>query len=552
MTHIRTIEMRFSFDELYENAERKQSQNTSSSDSDYELDGEFTYIGDPSDGIQLKLPKLYHSSKNDGQGEEQGFSSGDTISLEDVVEPEIVSMLSNLNITLERNALPHLTTRGHENKALGPVLIDEAELYYQEKKDLIDEVEQHTFPMQDQVLESVWNEEIDSIEKVNQRLIKSIKDKKKREEEARIQKECEAEKRRQEELKHKKEMEKKLKEEEKRKIQEMAEKEKKAEEAKRVEALKKKQEQEQLERNKLKQSKESTNFKLIEETFTKYKTMIQTIKTEIIEPVKADPTLKKTLAQHKRKINPKFGQLTNSTAQLNAITNELTELVLQTKANQLAYKWILNFIAKAIVSQAESEARVKPESALPLGTLALSLLASYPELKEFLLARLIKKCPFVIGYTCSIDTVEGRTRMGWKRQSDNRLEEDISYDERMGGMITLFAVITRLPLPQTYIQKLVHPFPISWSWRMLARIGNTPKDLLTNTHFVVLAYWWEAAAAQLLQAYNVQATKLLEVISIDLTALVADKKFVGAARLRIINEEWHNTNQISSFPDMAA
>lgn len=62
----------------------------------------------------------------------------------------------------------------------------------------------------------------------------------------------------------------------------------------------------------------------------------------------------------------------------------------------------------------------------------------------------------------------------------------------------------------------------------------------------------EAAAAQLLQAYNVQATKLLEVISIDLTALVADKKFVGAARLRIINEEWHNTNQISSFPDMAA
>ncbi|CDO92368.1 unnamed protein product [Kluyveromyces dobzhanskii CBS 2104] len=546
--------MRFSFDELYADAECENGQVNSSSDTDCDFEGDYTFIGDPSDGIQLKLPKLYHLSKNDGEDEDEdkGFSSGGTVSLEDVVEPEILSMLSNLNIALGKSALPRLTVKDHEKRSVDITLPKDSLPIHTKERKLVDEVKPSVPYPQDEAIESAWDDAIGSVQNMNQSLIRTIKEKKKRVEEERVRKEHEAKKQAEEEKRRKMEMEKRSKEEEQRKLHEQAEKMKMLEEAKKAEAAKQKKEQEELDKNRLQQSKESTNFKEIEQTFLKYKSMIQTIKTEIIEPVKVDAVLKKTLAQHKRKINPKFGQLTNSVSQLNAITSELTQLVDQTKANPLAFKWILNFISKAIVSQAESEARVKPESALPLGRLAVNLLAVYPELKEFLLARLIKKCPFVIGYTCSIETVEGRTRMGWKRQSDNKWEEDISYDERMGGMVTLFAVITRLPLPQTHIQKQAHPFPISWSWRMQARIGNTPNNLLTNTHFVVAACWWEAAAAQLLQAYNFQAAKLLQAISLDLTASVADKKFVGAARLRIISDEFHSTNHVSSFSEMKA
>ena len=538
--------MRFSFDELYEDVVSKNDTAFAPHEEteETEAEEEYTFIGDPADGIQLKLPKYQNVIDDIDRNKSDLAKTG---SLEDIVEPAIAMMLSSLNLMLERNTVPHLgsvsSAKMDSYKATHPIT---------GSKDVVDEVSSSHVQLVNNSLETVWNDTINSVAATNQSLYKSIKERKKREAEEKKRKELEAKQKAEAEEKRKRELEIKQREQQELERKKQEEKLKREQEEKKAAALKLQKEKQEQEQNKLKQVKERTNFEEIESLFLKYKGMIQTIKSEIVEPVKKDATLKKTLAQHKRKINPKFGQLTNSTQQLSAITNELTSLVDQTKANPLAYKWILNFISKAIVSQAESEARVKPESALPLGKLAINLLAKYPELKELLLARFIKKCPFIIGYSCNIDTEEGRSRMGWKRQSNNKWEEDTSYDERMGGMVTLFAIITRLPLPPEYIQTQQHPFPISWSWRMLARIANTPKQLLTNTHFVALACWWEAAARELSYAYNKQAFKLLEAVSADLTALVADMKFVGAARLRIINEEWHSTNNLVSFPEMTA
>lgn len=293
-----------------------------------------------------------------------------------------------------------------------------------------------------------------------------------------------------------------------------------------------------------------TDFKEIEKMFWHYKDKILQIKKDIVEPVKQmDVNTRNLISRHKRKINPKFGQLTNSNRQLHLIQMELFNLIDQTKSNHIVYVWILNFIAKAVVHQSETEVGVKPESALPLANLALLLLVRYPELKELLMARLVKKCPFVIGYTCNIDTEQGRFNMGWKRSSDDKWEEDTSYDERMGGMATLFAVVSRLPLPAELIHQRQHPLPVSYSWKLLARIANTSKDLLTNAHFVVLGYWWDAAALQFHQAYGRQGQKLLQLIGDNLTSAVAQRKFVGAARLRILMEEWQ-TSGLKSFPEM--
>ncbi|GAV46852.1 hypothetical protein ZYGR_0A04500 [Zygosaccharomyces rouxii] len=384
----------------------------------------------------------------------------------------------------------------------------------------------------------------------NSAQVQSVRNAKRKAEEDRRRKEEEA-------RKHQEELAKRRREEEDAKKRQLEEERKRQEAERKLKEEKEQQEQrtrdeqeKALIAEQARRGKTVTDFKGIEKTFWHYKDKILQIKKEIVEPVKQmDVDTRNLISRHKRKINPKFGQLTNSNQQLQSIQMELFGLIDQTKANQLAYLWVLNFIAKALVHQSETEVRVKPESALPLAKLTLALMTRYPDLKELLMARLVKKCPFIIGYTCKIDTEKGRSNMGWKRNSDDKWEEDTSYDERMGGMVTLFAVITRLPLSVEVINQQQHPLPISYSWRLLARIANTSQDLLTNSHFVVLGSWWDAAALQFYQAYGKQAQKLLQLVGDNLTSAVAQQKYVGAARLRILMEEWQ-TSGIKSFPEM--
>ncbi|KAG0658816.1 hypothetical protein C6P45_002068 [Maudiozyma exigua] len=406
---------------------------------------------------------------------------------------------------------------------------------------------------------SSLNERFESLELSNKKEVdRVIQEKKRREVErlARIEaerkrKEEEEKRKKAEEERIKQEFEAKEKAEQERIKQEKlkAEKEaKKKEEAHKLELKKQAELKAQEEEREANRSKYTTNFKTIEKKFLHYKEQIHLIKKDIVEPVKQlDKEQKKILSGHRRKINPKFGQLTNSNHQLQAIANELQNLISQAEQHPLMFKFLLNFTAKAIVHQAENEVRVKPESSVPLAKLALFLIQKFPDLQELLMVRFVKKCPFVIGYTCSIDTENGRSAMGWKRNSVDKWEATTSYDERIGGMMTLFSVITRL---DTMIPGLQNPWSLDYSWMILARIANTPAELLTNVHFIVLGSWWDAAAAHFLHAYGNQGAKLLKLIGDNLTSVVADRKYVGAARLRILMEDWVSNNNITSFPEM--
>lgn len=401
-------------------------------------------------------------------------------------------------------------------------------------------------------LSSLLQNKIDQLSKVNIDQVDHIRKEKKHQEELKLK---ELERQRQEKLRIEKEA--KLEAE---RLQ------KEREQLKREEEAKLKREKAEIERqqkiDKLKKqnsAKYITNRDSIESTFWSYKQKIQSIKDEIVLPIKmAQKPIKSPIMAQKRKINPKFGQLTNSWKQLQLIQNELVTLINQckdaatstTNPSPLAFKWILNFVAKAIVHQSESEIGVKPESALPLARLTIFLLNQFPELSDFLMARLVKKCPYIIGFSCLQDTEQNRINMGWKRKSDGKWENDTTYDERMNGMITLYATITRLNsvnLPDPNQSQL---WNIESSWRFVARMANLPKSLLTNTHFVILGGWWDACASDFVKKYGNQSVKLLNLIANDMTNLVSEKKFVGAARLRILFEEWQTTGIIKSFPEM--
>ncbi|GMM30640.1 nucleoporin [Martiniozyma asiatica (nom. inval.)] len=277
----------------------------------------------------------------------------------------------------------------------------------------------------------------------------------------------------------------------------------------------------------------------IKAQFEKYTKEIQRIKEEINAPVKSDPNLKKLVSQQKRKINPKFGQLTNSQSQLTKITGEINQLLSEAKSLKLAYHWLLNFTAKAIVSQAETEVSLNSKMALPLAKLTLNLILLNPELLELLKARLIKKCPLIIGYTCDIKTEEGRKKMGWKRSSDGKFEDENRYTERLSGIMTLFAVMTRLKIDGTFVgvnfTQVKHPLPIFNSWTFLARMIDTNPILITPVHFAVVGAWWEACCVEFEMAYRRQAAKLLALAT---TKWILLGKGSAMERLKLLGEDW--------------
>lgn len=74
--------------------------------------------------------------------------------------------------------------------------------------------------------------------------------------------------------------------------------------------------------------------------------------------------------------------------------------------------------------------------------------------------------------------------------------------------------------------------------------------MLVNTHFTILGNWWEAAGASFLGVYGNQSQKLMYIVVVQLTDVVASKKFPSAARLRIMGEEWVTRRQIQSLKAM--
>ncbi|OWB57382.1 hypothetical protein B5S28_g3324 [[Candida] boidinii] len=402
---------------------------------------------------------------------------------------------------------------------------------------------------------------------------KEEEERKRREEEERIRRE--AERKRQEEERKRQEEERKRQEAEAERLRKLAEEKRMREEKLKKEAeeaaeLKRKEEEEEEQAKALKEQKKADlkkkadsgmlyRFRSIEAEFLKYKQDIADIKANVVEVMKAPQMkeFKKVVSAHKRKINPKFGQLTDSQRQLTEITNDIRVLVSATASDELAFKWILNFIAKAIISQAESELSVKPQNSIALSKLTLNLLILFPELYYYLMARFVKKCPIIIGYTCTVDTEEGRLRMGWRRDSQNKWEEETKYNERLSGIITLYAVMTRLPIDNTFViqggtntlpaNQIKHPMPISNSWRYLSRSLNLKTELLSDVHFVLVGSWWDSCAVEFLRSYDHQAKKVLNLILNDWIGSVAGRRFPGAARLYLLGEEYVKKGKIKTF-----
>ena len=162
----------------------------------------------------------------------------------------------------------------------------------------------------------------------------------------------------------------------------------------------------------------------------------------------------------------------------------------------VALIYLLNILSKSFLAQCTNDLAVSQHSADPLGILVISMfsdkafqyLNSVP-LVDILLGKLHACCPVLFGISpppnIAISDLPIRAKnffLGW-RIEDNALVTEQVHSDRMTGLATGFAAIS--------LRKFRSPtkrnaYPPHNYWRALAGVVNTPTNMLTSTHFLVL------------------------------------------------------------------
>lgn len=282
-----------------------------------------------------------------------------------------------------------------------------------------------------------------------------------------------------------------------------------------------------------------TDWAAVDAEFAANEARIAWIKANVKQALEREPAASRRAIQDVRfELRPLFGMLTNSMAQLRACQTKVADVFRRARdsGSTLRYHYTLNLYAKLLVEQSESEANAQLQNALPLAMLTALLWNEFAELGDFVVPRIVKRCPHVIAYSCATTTRAGRKRMGY-RDSEDALESLESYMGRQSGICAVWACITQSKIKNA----ATHPYPLSHSWTFVARHVNRGKDAATPVVYAVLAAWWDMSATRLHDAFGRQAAKLLTLLT---TAFTEGRSDPPAQRLQGLGDNWRETGVI--------
>jgi len=297
---------------------------------------------------------------------------------------------------------------------------------------------------------------------------------------------------------------------------------------------------------------------------------IQDIKTNVLPQVSANADWRKQCFMAKRQITPKIGQLTNSRGEIVRITLSIADVLYQAKgANAAIYTWILNHLSKCLIRQAEQEVAAKVNTAFPLARVVVWLILSgHVELGDVLMARLVKKCCYVVGYWPSKSAEQSDAE--YRKQLGRPSAEETTqiYNSRMGGIFALYCAIlqtvpTAPPTPSGQdaplkVELMSPHFRTDrlWTWQARALTKPMNDHPLTPTLFAALL---EVAGRRVQAYYGKQMVKVWRLLlnegirnrqagfvskyigpGVDPTAEDGGAK-AASARLLLLLEEWEKT-----------
>lgn len=298
--------------------------------------------------------------------------------------------------------------------------------------------------------------------------------------------------------------------------------------------------------------------------YDEWMTKIRHIKTNLLPTISSNPDLRKQCFAAKRQITPKIGQLTNSRQEITRITQAIASVLDAAKQAAASgtgdvYTWILNHLSKCLIRQAEQEVAAKQDTAYPLARVVVwLLLLGHVELGDVLMARLCKKCPWVVpvwpGRGKDMDEASYRKVMGYK-SADETTE---NYSNRMNGITAFFfAILQTVPTVPTNTTNLdVESIPSHlrsttlWRWAVRA-IAPCSSNVAFLDHPMCPNIWSvfvEIAGDRALNVYGKQMRKIFALLLKDGVQgkragwwkHADDKPYVKAAtvRLELLLMDW--------------
>ncbi|KAA1066115.1 hypothetical protein PGT21_021914 [Puccinia graminis f. sp. tritici] len=273
---------------------------------------------------------------------------------------------------------------------------------------------------------------------------------------------------------------------------------------------------------------QASTIKSVRDDYKKWYSTIQQFKSTVLPTVSASESFKTLCRQAKRRITPKVGQLTNGSRQIEKVILEVGGVLNETrKHDESVYLWVCNHLAKAVIRQAETEVTAKLSTVYPLGRLVVGLMMiGYPEVGTILMGRLVKKCYFVAAYRPLPEEGQSeadyRKQLGYQPENSSREESRVQYNNRMAGLVALFAAIKQTDpsdvvpslkgVPkQEQLQRIPPELRLDSSWKWLANTLKLPLIFLTATPRV-LASFLEVAGQRLFEIYGSQFIKFLKTL----------------------------------------
>ncbi|PWN26534.1 hypothetical protein BDZ90DRAFT_233156 [Jaminaea rosea] len=294
------------------------------------------------------------------------------------------------------------------------------------------------------------------------------------------------------------------------------------------------------------------------------------IKREVLPVVKSNPAWKKSCFVAKRQITPKIGQLTNSRTEIDRIASAISSLLSEAKSapgceKGEIYEWVLNHLAKCLIRQAEQEVAVKVDTAYPLARLVLRIMLAggHAEgLGKVLMARLVKKSPWVVGYVPSRadapDVQEDPTALAKLVGKSSPDETSVQFTSRQAGILAFYFALCQTDLVDsaapgttavTAAQQVPSQFHPSALWHWSARCVTPPM----TGHALIATLWCtllDVASPYLLERYPSQFAKVLrlllkEGLRGEKAGFVKLEEATSArGRLRLLLEEWEKEGRV--------
>jgi len=126
----------------------------------------------------------------------------------------------------------------------------------------------------------------------------------------------------------------------------------------------------------------------------------QEIKTTILPAVSANPAWRSACYQLKKKLSTRISNISASATDVRQKAEEINNLLKESKATKETYLWSLNLLSKRIIGMANmnSDGDLSPVTFALAQVFVALLIGGNPELADIFMARLVKRCPFVLPY----------------------------------------------------------------------------------------------------------------------------------------------------------